>query len=311
MLDLRERRKEFEKSLPLHVHNNVHSFVADWGAFITKSGEVGAVLKYAGRDVENSEPDVVDAITRQVASAMKVFGPEFVVSTYYLKNSNPPLAAPARGSSRIDRVVSDRIEYLASRSSGRFSFETYLVVLLRPNWERANWSDRIAALAISPRKALRRTLRVESKVESLDETLKDGLKTLSEAIHAFIQRANVISATVLDKPKAFQFIRSLWNPNREKALAVELSSDLHLDFLSVDSTLECHQGHLCLDDVFVKTLTLKRPPVHTRAHILKELQRVPADMAIVTEWSVLDNAIAISAIRSKRSVLSARLRRAA
>ena len=300
MLDLREARKDHDKSRPLHVHNNLHSFVTDSGAFITKSGEVGAVLRCAGPDVENAEPERIDAITLEVTSALKAFGPEFVVSTYFLKSSNPSLAVPDAASSRIDRVVRDRIEYLERKGSARFSFEMLIVVLLEPKWEAPNWRDRFAAWASGPRKALRRSLRVESKVESLDETLQDALKTLDEAIQAFIQRAGTLSLRLLNKSEAFTFIRRLWNPDREKALAVELANDLHVDFYSVDSVLECHRDHLRLDDYFIKTLTLKRPPVHTFANILRELQRVPADMAVVTEWSVLENAAAISAIRSKR-----------
>src|SRR5690242_9200163 len=105
MLDLRNARKDYDKSRPLHVHNNLHSFVSDWGAFITKSGEVGAVLRCAGPDVENAEPERIDAITLEVTSALKAFGPEFVVSTYFLKRSNPSLAVPSAASSRIDRIL--------------------------------------------------------------------------------------------------------------------------------------------------------------------------------------------------------------
>jgi type IV secretion system protein VirB4 len=135
----------------------------------------------------------------------------------------------------------------------------------------------------------------------LDKTLQEALRTLIDSVQTLIQQmSGVVGAEVLDKKEAFRFLRRVWNPDRTKAEAVPLVSDLHVDFFAVDSELECHRDYLRLGGHFVKTLTMKRPSVHTYASILRELRKVGADMIVSTEWQVIENTRAIGLIRSQR-----------
>jgi hypothetical protein len=85
-------------------------------------------------------------------------------------------------------------------------------------------------------------------------------------------------------------LRRLVNYTPYKADAVALKYDTHLDFYLSDSALECHRDHLRVDDVDVKVLTMKEPPVKTFAHVLEDLHAVPSAFVACLEWQRLPNA---------------------
>ena len=64
--------------------------------------------------------------------------------------------------------------------------------------------------------------------------------------------------------------------------------DAFLDYYLPDSTLECHRGHLLVDDYFVKVLTLKEPSSQSFPLIFKQLLEVEASFIICTEWHPVD-----------------------
>lgn len=301
MLDLRQQHKEFRKSRPLHALFNGQCFIDDT-TLLTKSGDVVVFIEYHGPDPECIEPHRIDALNGQIRAALKAaFGPGFVLSTYFLKSSDPPIDSPAFGSAVLDEAAKSRHEFLIKKGVFLYKFETYLVVLLKPKWKSPRLSERLVHLARSPRKALRQSLRMKGQAAFLDEVLAEAIKELHNAVRSFIQQTNgVLSARVLHKKEAFALMRRFFNPCREKAEAIYLTSDLHVDYFTVDSVLEVHSGYLRLDDYYVKSFTLKRPPAHTFANILGDLHAVQVDMALVTEWTVWDTERAIAHIRANR-----------
>src|SRR5208283_3573830 len=76
--------------------------------------------------------------------------------------------------------------------------------------------------------------------------------------------------------------------------------DTFLDYYLCESHLECHRGHLRLDDYYVKVLTLKEPSAQSFPLILKTLLEVRANFHIVTEWKKEDSGKTRKAIQSKR-----------
>jgi type IV secretion/conjugal transfer VirB4 family ATPase len=300
VLDLRRQTKRFRECKPLHTLLNISAFVSNQ-AFLTKSGDLGLVINYRGPDAECLEPKTLDAFTAQIAAAIKAFDENFTVSTYLRKTSNPVLNAPCYKNKVVDEAVKNRLAFLTQKGATLFSYETDLVVLFKAKRISPRMAERLAQWAMHPRKALRQSLRIEDRAIALDETLASSLKALHYAVNSFLERsAGVISTRILDKKEVFARVRRHINPNRAKADAVTLTQDLHVDYWAVDSELECHRDHLRLDEYFVKSLTLKRPPSHTFAHILRDLHRVQAEMLVVTEWSVCESGQAASDIRAKR-----------
>lgn len=300
MLDLRKQTSKFEESKPFHTLINVAAFVSR-RHFITKTFDVGVVIKYESPDVECAEPERIDALTSQLTSACRAFGEDVVVTNYLVKSSHPDLSAPVYQNPVLNQAVQGRIEFLKKRGARLFSFEGYLAVVVKSKWASPSIRERLKAWARSPRKALRQSLRVEDRAAVLDETVAASIKALDRAVDSFLeQSAGALSARVLDKHETFQFIRRLANPRREKATAVSLGHDRHVDYFLADSELECHRDHLRSDGSFIKTLTLKRPPAHTFAQILRNLHHVQSEMVVVTEWNLKEPSRAVADIRSQR-----------
>jgi type IV secretion system protein VirB4 len=300
VLDLRKQRKSFADSKPLHSLLNIAAFISDT-AFLTKSGDVGSVIEIRGTDTECLEPSVVDSQTAQTESAMKAFNEDFVVNTYLLKCSNPALTAPVYQNPVLNEAVQSRLEHLRKKGATLYTFEAFTVVVFKSKWVAPRVAERLWEWARSPRKALRQSLRVEHRGLALDETIEHSLKTLDSAVSRFREESvGALTSRVLPKRETFDLFRRFLNFSREKAEAVTLTQDLHVDYWACDSELEVHRSHLRFDDDFVKVLTLKRPPAKTFAHILRDLQRVQTNLIVATEWNVCENSRAVADIRSKR-----------
>jgi hypothetical protein len=67
-----------------------------------------------------------------------------------------------------------------------------------------------------------------------------------------------------------------------------------------ESHLECHRGHLRVDDYYVKVLTLKEASAQSFPVIFKELLAVDANYHVVTEWKKEDSGKTRRAIQAKR-----------
>jgi len=259
------------------------------------------VLGLRGPDAECLEPHQLDAMTAHLATSLRVFGDQFVVNQYWVKRSNPPFESGVCENSFVNAALRNRREYLRSKGSRLFSYESYLVITRKADWRTPRLGERFASFVKSPKTAVRRALMTDQRVVTLNGTLDVAVAALHRGVTSFISQVkDDLSIEVLDRAQSFLFLRRLLNPDRAKAEAIRLKHAVHVDFFAADSDLECHRNHLRLGNAFVKVLTLKEPPAHTFAHVLRNLSSVQADIIVVTEWNAWDPARAVSAVRSKR-----------
>lgn len=300
MLDLTALSKAHEESRPLHTLVNVFGFL-DSETFLTKSGDVGMVLRYQGKDAECMEPEALAALCSRIASAMRMFDDRFVVTQYWLKSPLPPLQPREYESSPLTVAVGHRAQFLNDRGAALYSYETYLVVICKSRWESPRVVDRLRQAVTNPNVAIRRWWSGEKRVLEIDQTIEESAKVLRRTVNSFREQVTEwLEPEVLSKAEVHRFLRRLLNPSREKADAVPLLDDCYVDFYAVDSELECHRDHLRLDEHFVKVLTLKTLPGHTFADILHDLKKIRASIVGVLEWNVQDNATTVSNIRSRQ-----------
>ena len=93
---------------------------------------------------------------------------------------------------------------------------------------------------------------------------------------------------LLGKQEAFRVLKRVLNFAPLKLQCARLKHDTFLDYYLCESQLECHRGHLRLDDYYVKVLTLKEPSAQSFPLILKNLLEVQANFHVVTEWKKED-----------------------
>jgi len=107
---------------------------------------------------------------------------------------------------------------------------------------------------------------------------------LGKARNFILQVSDFCSVEILGKQEAFRVFKRILNFDPCKLESAHLKHDAFLDWYLCESHLECHRGHLRLDDHFVKVLTLKEPSAQTFPLIFKRLLEVEANYYVVTEW---------------------------
>ena len=105
---------------------------------------------------------------------------------------------------------------------------------------------------------------------------------------------------MLNKDDAFHVLYRTLNFSPFKVELAKLRYDTFLDCQLADSCLECHRGHLRVDDYYVKVLTLKEPSAQSFPLILKGLLEVDANYFVVTEWKKEDSGKTRRTIQAKR-----------
>ncbi len=277
----------------------LYGFV-DEHTFLTKSGDLGVVLRVPGVDAECLDHSERDHIARRFENALRTFDERFRLYQYLLKRDNAALPHRHYDNPVVEQAISNRIAFLTAKSHSLYTIDIFFV-LMYEGWNRAsNSPEKFRCLVNRPASAVREMLSANQTLTVLEDDLDRARELLSNKAASFVvQLHDLIGVELLDKAAAFQFFRRLLNVAPHK-LHSRLKYDLHLDYFSCDSTLECHRDHLRIDEYFVQVVSLKEPPAQTFAHVLAALQEVPANFVVATEWNRESNLAARKEINSKR-----------
>ena len=74
-----------------------------------------------------------------------------------------------------------------------------------------------------------------------------------------LQVSDFVQVELLGKQEAFRVLKRTLNFAPQKLQLARLKHDTFLDYYLCESHLECHRGHLKLDNYYVKVLTLESP----------------------------------------------------
>src|SRR5205823_2973268 len=161
----------------------------------------------------------------------------------------------------------------------------YIVIVVEASHHAHSITARAREVFAAPFAALRNQLSTKRSLLLLDEELERLRQHLLHKVDAFTaQLQDTVRPRVLGKREAFHFFRQLLNYHAVKASAVHLTRDSFVDYDVADSALECHRGHLRLDDYYVRVLTLKEPPSQTFPHIFERLYEIPSNLILMSEW---------------------------
>jgi type IV secretion system protein VirB4 len=281
-------RQAYEQSGAFNSLVNLHGFI-DEETFLTKSGEVGVVLAVEGVDDECLDADARDRVARRFEAAVRLFDDHTRLLQYVIKRPLVPDPVPEHADVRVRALMARRHRFLTCERPALYESVIYWVVLVAPTHQLVAWHTRVRRALASPLTTVRTWLSMRGTVIRVDEELEQLRQRLHDQVRAcVVHLEDTVRPTVLSKRQAFRFFRQLLNYGAEKAEAVDLREDTFLDYHACDSTLECHRGHLRLDDVYVRVLTLKEPPTHTFADVLRALTEVPSGLILMSDWQRAD-----------------------
>jgi type IV secretion system protein TrbE len=272
----------------------------DEHTFLTKSGDLGVVFRVPGVDAECLDHAERDQIARRFEGAVRALDERFRVYQYLLKRDHASIPHRHYDNALVEQAISNRISFLNAKSDELYTLEIFFV-LMYEGWHRASFSqNNLRTLASRPQEALPTMLSGTKVLTIVEDDLARARELLANKAASFVvQLEERLGIEQLDKAAAFAFFRRLLNFAPHK-FHTKLKYDLHLDYFTCDSTLECYRDHLRIDDHFVQVLTLKEPPAQTFAHLLQALQEISCNFVIANEWKRESNLAARKEINSKR-----------
>jgi type IV secretory pathway VirB4 component len=293
--------KDYRDSGAVNSFVNLFGFIDDQ-VFLTKSGEVGIVLKVDGRDYECLDAVELDDITRRFEASVRSLDGAYRIYQYLIKRDSAQIPRSAEYANPVvNEAVSSRVEYLEGKANELYTLDIYFVILYEGSRYDLDLGDKIKLLGTRPAAALASMFSSRKAVLLIEELINRGHQALVNKVNSFVvQLQDYVPVRISDKAEAFNLFRRLLNFTHYKADNVPLQHNTFLDYFSCDSQIECHRGHLRVDDYYAKVLTLKDPPASTQPNMLKQLQELPSECIIASEFKRVENFAMRKLIQSKR-----------
>jgi type IV secretion system protein TrbE len=303
MLKLSRIFKNFEETGALSELINLYGFIGPQ-VFLTKTGELGVILEVRGVDYECLDGTSIDALTKRLESALKLFDEHFRIYQYLFKRNKETIPYKLYGIPVVDAAIKNRMAYLGAKAKELFSLSVYYVVFYQGFSAGERLSAAVARFRQDPKRAIRE-LRAhfssKRQVVILGQSVHRAQAALLEKARSFIlQVGDFLPVRILDKQKAFSVLKQTLNFHPDKLDLAKLKYDTFLDYYLPESSIECHRGHLRVDDYYVKVLTLKEPPAQSFPLLLEGLLQVGANYFVVTEWKKEDSGKTRGVIETKR-----------
>lgn len=303
MLNLKRVFKNYEEAGSLNAMINLFGFVGPQ-VFLTKSGEAGVVLELQGVDYECLDTPTLDGLTKRLESALRLFDENYRVYQLLFKRNCQTIPHSFCGKPVVDAAIRERISYFAEKANDLFSLSIFFAVLCPALAARRSLASAVLEFPENPRKSLadlRARFSTQAFVHLDEREIARAEATLLQKVESFRTHvSDFVSARILGKEETFSVLKRTLNFDPVKLQAAKLKHDTFLDFYLAESHVECHRGHLRVDDQYVKVLTLKEPSAHTFPLLLKGLLDVRANFHVVTEWKKEEPGTTRRSIQAKR-----------
>src|SRR5271170_5585999 len=256
MLRLSRIFKNYNETGSLNEQINLYGFIGPH-VFLTKSGEVGVILEVRGVDYECLDDASIDGFTKRLESALKLFDENYRVYQYLFKRNNETIPYKLYANPIVDTAIKNRVAYLASKADTLFSLSVYYVVLYHGFQTSAKLGSALAEFPKNPKKAvadLRAHFSGQKQVVVLGQHVSNAQAALLQKARSFIlQVSDFLVVRMLDKQEAFRVLKKTLNFHPDKLDLAKLKYDTFLDYYLPESPVECHRGHLRVDDYYVVT----------------------------------------------------------
>jgi type IV secretion system protein VirB4 len=289
MLRLDKVIKPWKESAALNDHINLYGF---WNetAFLTKSGDVGMVLRVPGVDYESLDHAEQEYAVKRLEAALKAFGPGFHVYQYLFKSNRPEIPFASYDDPVVEAAIDQRRQFFEAKRDHLYQVEIFYAIVLEGPRSKSGVGAAFARLFRDPAGAiaeLRTQFTSNSMKTLLRSQIEDALGRLDQKVQALSrQLADFMQIEVLDQQGQFRFFRRLLNYD-EWRIAGKPQSTQFLDYQVVNSNIEAERDHLRVGDHVVRILTMKEAITETRPLVLDALLKIPASFYVVTEWMPL------------------------
>ena len=303
MFKIEQITKDWKEAGSFQAHINLYGFW-DEHCFLTKTGDLGSVLRIGGIDYESLDHAGRDYVVRRLEAAFRVLDDKTRLYQILFKHNRPAIPHAEYDSPLVRAAVEQRTAFLTAKSDRLYRIELYWVVMVDGGYAKSGLLHALSQLPKSPSAGfteLRTLFASKQQRMLLYKQIEQDRLLLQQKVQSLSgQLSDLTSVELLGAEKTFRLDRRLVNFRPSKIVDGLLYGARHLDWQVCDSELEAHRGYLRMDDHFVRVLTLKELPSETRPLLLNGLLDVPANFHVVTEWHPVDNAKSRKEIASRR-----------
>ncbi|MGI9070436.1 MAG: VirB4 family type IV secretion system protein [Bryobacteraceae bacterium] len=289
MVNLKKFLKPYKEAGAFHSLLGPHRFIDD-RVFLTKSNQLGIVLRLQGVDYECLTETTLRSHTKRAAAAWRCFDEQFRIYQYVVKQDHAPIEQRSDYATEVvPKTVKDRSDHLQSKAAGLYTVQLFYVLLYEPP-------------LLTNNNALKRTVSTKKVLRVLTDELEHNRTILLGHAQGF-QRTigDLLGLTPLEKREAFAFFRLLTNLDPEIASAERLKYDSHLDYYMTSLPLACTQDGIRIGKAQLEVLSLKEPPRNTFPNVLRDLLALETNFILCTEFKRVLNDKAITTIRAAQS----------
>jgi type IV secretion system protein TrbE len=302
MLRLDRVIKPWKESGALNAHINLFGF---WNetTFLTKSGDLGMVMRVSGIDYESLDNSEQDYAVKRLESALKGFSPGFHVYQYLFKSNRPDIPFATYDDPLIDAAIDQRRQFFRSKRDRLYQIEIFYVIVLEGTRSKPGLFATLGKLPSDPQGALQE-LKARFSSDATKRLLRTEIDTdlvkLTQRVENFSrQLADLVAIEAQGKEASFTFFRRLVNFD-DWRIAGKPHADQFLDYQVVNSDIEAERDHLRVGDHYVRVLTMKEAIGETQPLVLDQLFKIPANFYVVTEWTPLSMAKARKEVNARR-----------
>jgi type IV secretion/conjugal transfer VirB4 family ATPase len=302
MLRLDKVIKPWKEAASLNDHINLYGF---WNetVFLTKSGDVGVVLRVSGVDYESLDHGEQEYAVKRLEVALKAFGPGFHVYQYLFKQNRPEIPFAHYDDPVVEAAIDQRRQFFEAKRDRLYQIEIFYCIVLEGARSKTGVGAALARLFRDPAGALDE-LKTQFSGRSMKTLLRSQIDAevakLDQHTQAFKrQLADFVGIEVLNQQGQLLFLRRLLNYD-DWRIAGQPQSTQFLDYQVVNSTIEAERDHLRVGDHFVRVLTIKEAITETRPLVLDSLLKIAANFYVVTEWTARTSQQARKEVNKRR-----------
>ena len=289
MLRIDKVIKPWKDAAALCDHVNLYGF---WNetAFLTKSGDLGMVLRVTGVDYESLDHGQQEYAVKRLEAALKLFGPGFHVYQYLFKTNRPQIPFAKYDGPIVQTGQDRRRQFFQDKADRLFEIEIHYCILIRGSRSKTGVGAALAQMFRDPADGWNELLAQFSgrgMKRLLVSQIERDLARLSSQVQAFMkQLSDLAPMEVLDQDGQFRFFRRLLNYD-DWRIAGRPQHTQFLDFQVCYSDIASERDHLRVGDHVVRVLTMKEAVAETRPLALDALLKISANFIACTEWTVL------------------------
>ncbi len=294
--------KPWKESGALNAHINLYGYWND-ETFLTKSGDLGAILRVRGVDYESLDNSQQDYAVKRLEAALKSFGPGFHVYQYLFKTNRPNIPFASYDDPVVQAAIDQRKEFFEAKSEHLYEIEIFYAIVVEGTRSKTGIAAALARFPSDPMGSLNE-LKAQLSNGNLKVLLRDQIEhdriKLEQQVASFLrQLSDFVEIEVLASEESFLFFKRLLNYDKWR-IAGRPQHTQFLDYQLADSDIEAERDHLRVGNHYVRILTMKEAIHETRPLVLKQLLEIQANFYVVTEWMPIENSAARKEITKRK-----------